>query len=140
MSKKDAYRAQQQKDAENHAAGRTALGTPGYGGGNGTWEAAPRVQGEHMTTAPTGGTNYRCTRGGASCGATLPGPEQQEGHNAQAHGNSGWGRQGESAEPPDLQKRFDALPTVDGPTPKSQVRDESSNPWSLDADDTPGFR
>lgn len=125
MSKKDyaAYRAQQKKDAENHAAGRTALGTPGYGGGN-TWEAAPRVHasgyepGSFSPDAPdpaadasygrsansigpaaatTGGSNYRCTRGGAGCGAPLSGPADQDDHNAQAHGNSGWNRLGEAA-------------------------------------------
>jgi hypothetical protein len=53
---------------------------------------------EYMNTAPTGGSNYRCTRG---CGATLGGPADQDAHNAQAHGNSGWSRLGDDDPKPD---------------------------------------
>lgn len=49
---------------------------------------------ESINTAPTGGINYRCTRG---CGDVLGGPQDQDQHNQTRHGNSGWNRPGESA-------------------------------------------
>jgi hypothetical protein len=51
---------------------------------------------ETMDNTPTGGSNYRCARGGAGCGAVLGGPADQDQHNQDAHSSSGWNRPGEN--------------------------------------------